>query len=124
MSVTLWKRHGKMSLKEKQNVPQLVQNYKQKFPELEKRFIRTLIISENKKQFENPSELRKLTRYLERAFSQKTEKQQLKIPKSSNSTLLRLYREDAAETEIMLLLEDDAEFVKKRNEIYRKYGLL
>lgn len=84
MSLNSWKRYGKMSPKQNRIVPQLVEKYRREFPELEKRFIRKLILAEHKELFQNDSEVRKLTRYLEQAFRDniKTKETNL-VPKSS-----------------------------------------
>jgi glucan phosphorylase len=55
-----------MSVNKERDVRQLVEKYRRQFPTLERPFIRRLIRSENK--IENPSELKKLDRYLAKAF--------------------------------------------------------
>jgi len=55
-----------MSVNKEKDVRQLVEKYRRQFPTLERPFIRRLIRSENK--IENPSELKKLDRYLAKAF--------------------------------------------------------
>jgi hypothetical protein len=68
VSLTVWKKHGEVSLAHDRTVSQLVEKYRRDFPGLEKRFIRRLILAEYKQFFENPSEVRKLTRELEKAY--------------------------------------------------------
>lgn len=55
-----------MSVNKEKDVSKLVEKYRCDFPTLERRFLRKLIRSENK--IENPSELKKLDRYLKKAF--------------------------------------------------------
>jgi hypothetical protein len=69
-----WRHNVKMSQKRDKTVPQLVEKYRREFPELEKRFIRRLIIAEHKELFTIDSEVRKLTRYLEKSFKSNDKK--------------------------------------------------
>lgn len=66
MSLNVWRKHGKMSLSEKKDVPQLVEKYRNRYPEIERDLIRKMIRLEN--NIENPSELKKLDRYLAKSF--------------------------------------------------------
>lgn len=71
MSLRLRKSDGKMSLKNKKDVPQLVKKYKQELPQLDRDLLRRLIRVENPTLFlKNPSNLKKLDRYLKKAFEQ------------------------------------------------------
>ena len=58
-----------MSPKHYKNVPQLVEKYRRKYPELDRDLLRKLIRLENK--IDHPSELKKLDRYLKKAFENK-----------------------------------------------------
>jgi hypothetical protein len=59
-----------MSPKRDKTVPELVEKYRNQFPNAEKRFIRKLIIAEHKELFpENGANIRKLTRYLKKSFN-------------------------------------------------------
>lgn len=66
MSFRLWRKNGKVSTSNKQNVPELVKKYRSKYPELDRDLLRKLIRLENK--IENPSELKKLDRCLRKSF--------------------------------------------------------
>lgn len=55
-----------MSLKHNKNVPELVKNYRSKYPNVDRDLLRKLIRLENK--IENPSELKKLDRCLRKSF--------------------------------------------------------
>ena len=72
LSLTLWKRYGKMSPKRDKSVPQLVEKYLETYPGLDRDLLRKLIRLENK--IENPSELKKLDRYLRIAFKNENKK--------------------------------------------------
>lgn len=55
-----------MSLPSRRNVSKIVEKYRREFPDLERPLLRRLIRAENK--IVNPSELRKLSRYLKKAY--------------------------------------------------------
>jgi len=57
-----------MSLKSRDTVPEIVENYRKQFPTLERPLLRRLIRSENKELFGNPSNLKQLDRHLRKAF--------------------------------------------------------
>jgi len=83
-----------MSQKRNKTVPQLVEKYRREFPALEKRFIRRLILAEHKELFNkslnknDDSEVRKLSRYLEKAFSNNTKN--IEVPKITEQSAKRV----------------------------------
>ena len=81
------------------------------------------LISKDKKTSRNVKTGLGFFDWLEQRAERKHQERELELSRSEKR-ISRLEREDAAETEIMMLLENDPEFVKKRNEIYKKYGLL
>jgi hypothetical protein len=70
MSLTEWRKDGKMSSKKKVDVAELVKKYREKYPYLDRDLLRKLIRLECKLD-NNPSELRKLDRHLKKAFQNK-----------------------------------------------------
>lgn len=68
LSLSLWRKYGKMSLTSGKTVPEIVENYRKQFPTLERPLLRRLIRSENKELFGNPSNLKQLDRHLRKAF--------------------------------------------------------
>jgi len=60
-----------MSLSKQKDVRHLVEKYRREFSSLERPLLRRIIRSENK--IENPSELKKLDRYLAKAFQNEVE---------------------------------------------------
>ena len=62
-----------MSLETRANVPQLVEKYRKKYPTLDRDLLRKLIRLENK--IGNPSELKKLDRYLRKEFQNSNSKE-------------------------------------------------
>jgi len=60
-----------MSVNRPLDVPQLVKKYRDRYSELDRDLLRKIIRSENK--ITNPSELKKLDRYLRKAFENKVE---------------------------------------------------
>jgi hypothetical protein len=82
-------------------VPQLVEKYKTKYPGLDRDLLRKLIRLENPGLFlKNPSNLKKLDRYLRKAFEHQSSKQPL--PKASDDllekTLLKIRRKQHTTT--------------------------
>jgi hypothetical protein len=63
-----------MSISKAKDVPQLVEKYRQAYPDLDRDLLRKLIRLENK--IENPSDLKKLDRYLAKAFKNESTKSQ------------------------------------------------
>ena len=91
-----------MSLSKKKDVRQLVEKYRHEFPSLERPFLRKLIRSEMK--IENPSELKKLDRYLAKAFKNEAKLTTKKKLEESASFMQEL--EKAKEDWIKGLKED------------------
>jgi len=84
-----------MSPKRDKTVSQLVEKYKQDFPGLESRFLRRLIRSEHKEIFQNPSNVRKLTRELKKAFKNVVEPSIAEKPSSEKPSSLQVLKEIA-----------------------------
>ena len=63
-----------MSVNKPLNVPKLVEKYREELPDVDRDLLRRIIRVEN--HITNPSELKKLDRYLAKAFKNKAEPQQ------------------------------------------------
>jgi len=94
LSLTLWKSDGKMSISKAKDVPQLVEKYRQAYPDLDRDLLRKLIRLENK--IENPSDLKKLDRYLAKAFKNE-------VKPSTENGLFQWLSKDDLDTLLKLL---------------------
>lgn len=71
MSLTPWRKYGKMSLNKKKSVAQLVRSCRDNWPNIDRDLLRHMIRREN--NIVNPSELRKLDRYLKKEFKSRVD---------------------------------------------------
>jgi hypothetical protein len=74
MSLTSWRKHDKMSLNKGKSVSQLVKIYRTKYSKLDRDLLRRMIRVENK--ITNPSELKKLDRYLKKEFKNRVDRKE------------------------------------------------
>ena len=83
-----------MSISKAKDVPQLVEKYRQAYPDLDRDLLRKLIRLENK--IENPSDLKKLDRYLAKAFKNE-------VKPSTENRLFQWLSKDDLDTLLKLL---------------------
>ena len=83
-----------MSISKAKDVPQLVEKYRQAYPDLDRDLLRKLIRLENK--IENPSDLKKLDRYLAKAFKNE-------VKPSTENGLFQWLSKDDLDTLLKLL---------------------
>ena len=94
LSLTLWRKYGKMSLSKRKDVPQLVKKYRENLPNIDRDLLRRLIRVEN--NITNPSDLKKLDRYLAKAFKNE-------VKPSTENRLFQWLSKDDLDTLLKLL---------------------